>query len=62
MSKGRGLAIIAGASTEIGAFYADRLAALGYQLFLVARRVDRLKELAVRSKAKCGTKGEFLGD
>jgi short-subunit dehydrogenase len=62
MSKdqSQGLAIITGASTEIGSTYADRLAARGYQLLLVDCSVDRLKELVARTRGKYGTKVSFL--
>jgi short-subunit dehydrogenase len=48
----KGTALITGASTGIGAVYADRLATRGYNLILVSRDQNRLKELASRLQAK----------
>jgi short-subunit dehydrogenase len=49
-----GTALITGASTGLGAVYADRLAKRGHDLILVARNGAQMEELAVKLRAETG--------
>src|ERR1700710_2942800 len=61
--QNKGAALITGASTGIGAVYADRLAKRNYDLILVARNAGRLRELAQRLESETGRSVEtFVAD
>lgn len=54
-------ALITGASNGIGLELAKRLAADGHDLILVARRVDKLQELADELSGQCGVNADVIG-
>lgn len=54
MIEKKGLALITGASAGIGQTFAEFLAREGFDLVIVARRRERLEELATRLKNECG--------
>ena len=58
--QSKGIALVTGASTGIGAIYADRLAKRGHDLILVARNKDRLASLARRISNDTGRKVETV--
>jgi short-subunit dehydrogenase len=60
LKKDPGTALITGASSGIGAIYADRLARRGFDLILVARNGERLRALADRLVEATGRRVETL--
>ncbi|MEH2083016.1 MAG: SDR family NAD(P)-dependent oxidoreductase [Nostoc sp.] len=60
MKASKGSAIVTGASSGIGAVYAERLAGRGHDLVLVARRRDRLESLAENLRTQYGCKAEVV--
>lgn len=59
-NQNKGTALITGASSGIGAVYADRLARRGFDLILVARNRERLAALAAKLSDETGRKIEVL--
>lgn len=58
--ESKGLAVITGASSGIGAVYADRLAHRGYDLLLVARNRGRLADRAKKLESETGSRVDTL--
>ncbi|HEY4987597.1 MAG TPA: SDR family oxidoreductase [Bradyrhizobium sp.] len=60
MSSSKGTVLITGASSGIGAVYADRFAGRGHDLILVARNKERLAAVAARIAARHGVEARTI--
>ncbi|HEY0596663.1 SDR family oxidoreductase [Sphingopyxis sp.] len=60
MSIPNGTALITGASTGLGALYADRLARRGHDLILVARNGAQMEELAAKLRVTTGVQVDVI--
>src|SRR3954451_18467985 len=60
MSNPHRFAVVTGASSGIGVPYAERMEERGYDLILVARRRDRLEDVAKRIKIKTNRAVEIV--
>ncbi len=62
-SDNKPVALVTGASAGMGAIFARKLAERGYDLILVARRLDKLQDLATELEAKYNCRTEaFVAD
>ena len=59
-TQSQGTALVTGASSGIGAIYAERLAARGFDLLMVARDERRLEAVATKLRAEHGVQVEVL--
>jgi short-subunit dehydrogenase len=56
----KGIAVVTGASSGIGAIYADRLARRSYDLTLVARSQKKLSKVAERVVSAMGRSASII--
>jgi short-subunit dehydrogenase len=59
MEKGKGLALVTGASSGMGRETAKRLAERGYEVIVTARRLERLEELAAQYRSMIPKKADL---